>query len=86
VTAPLSYVDSDTLRALLNVGAAFACAQMAADILEKGALDDEEAAALGWLPDDMRLQLVARFLDASEAIREGVRDLDGFLVAHTFGE
>lgn len=83
--AAVSYVDSDTLMALINIGAAFACAQIAADIMEKGALDDDEAAGLALLPDDMRMQIVARFIDAADVIREGARDLDGHLLAHTIG-
>lgn len=68
--------DYDAARAVLNVGAGFAALQVATDLLERAPLDDEDFAAIAELPDLLRMNTVARVLDATESLRASLRDLD----------
>jgi hypothetical protein len=85
-TPDLTGVSVETAKALLNAGASFAILQIAASILEDGLLDEDDVAALGWLDQidpGMRMHAHARMLDATEAIREAVREVDGLLLVLT---
>lgn len=81
--SPVAELTDDQIRALLNVGASFACMQIAADVLEKGGFAEEEIEAIGWLPMEIRAHTVARTIEAAEAIREELRSLDGVILALT---
>jgi hypothetical protein len=77
MTSPLADLSDDQVRKLLNVGSAFAALQVAADVVEKTAFDDDDVEAIGWLPLELRMHTIARIIDAAEAIREELREIDG---------
>jgi hypothetical protein len=83
VSSPLAGLTEDQLRQVLNVGATFAALQVAADVLEKTAFDDDDVEAINWLPVAMRTHTVARLIDAAEAIREELREVDGRILMLT---
>lgn len=86
MTSPISELSDDEIRKILNVGATFAAIQVAIDVLEKAAIDDDDAEAIGWLPLELRLHTVARLLDAADGIREELREIDAQLLSLTGGE
>lgn len=81
--SPLADLTDDQVRQLLNVGATFAALQMTADLFEKSCFDDDDVEAIGWLPMGIRAHTVARLLEAAEAIREELREVDGRLLVLT---
>lgn len=85
MTTPIADLDDTVIRQLLNVGASFAALQVAADVIEKTAFDDDDVEAINWLPIGIRAHTVARILDATEAIREELREIDGRVLALTHG-
>jgi hypothetical protein len=76
MTSPLEGLSDDDLRTTLNVGATFAALQVAADVIEKAAFDDDDVTGINWLPTELRLHTVARLIEAAEAIREELREID----------
>lgn len=86
MTNPIVDLDVDQLRKLLNLGAAFAAANIAADVLERAAFDSDDAEALTWLPLSIRMETVARLLDCADAMREELRQLDAVLLGFATAE
>lgn len=85
MTSPLAALEDEQLKQLLNVGATFAAVQVAADVFEKSAFDDDDVEAINWLPIALRTHTVARLIDAAEAIREELRELDARILVLTGG-
>lgn len=81
--SPIAELTEDQVRQLLNVGAAFAALQVAADVIERTRFDDEDVQAIDWLPFGIRAHTVARIIDAAEAIREELREIDGRVLVLT---
>ena len=76
-------LNTDTLRQLLNIGAAFAALQVAADVIERAAFDDDDVEGIKQLPLDLRAHTTARIIEAAEAIREELREIDARIIALT---
>jgi hypothetical protein len=81
--SPVAGLDDGQIRQLLNVGASFAALQVVADVIEKTAFDDDDVEAIGWLPIGVRTHTLARIIDAAEAIREELREIDGRVLVLT---
>ena len=80
MTNPLTGLDDDTVKKLLNVGATFAALNVAVDVLEKASFDADDVEAIQWLPIGLRTHTVARIIDAVESMREELRFIDGLLL------
>lgn len=86
MTSPIVDIDEDVVRKILNVGAAFAALQVAADVIEKVAFDDDDVQGITWLPIGLQVHTKARILEAAEAIREELREIDAALLTLTAGQ
>lgn len=83
MTNPIAGLSDDVVRTLLNVGASFAALQIAADVIEKTSFDDQDVAGINWLPVGLRAHTLARVIDASEAVREELREIDARVLVLT---
>jgi hypothetical protein len=83
MSSPLDGLTEGQVRQTLNLGASFAVFQILADVIEKLGFDSEDAEAITWLPMGLKTHTIARIIDAAEAIREELRNVDGELLGLT---